>query len=306
MRLSQPLTAPRWMRRFLEQEAQRFFYEGGGPRIDFREPAGEPAFADPRSVSWQVFKNPLTLFIGGVTAVLLELAEPRVRTGIWEHTTFRTDPLRRLRRTGLAAMITVYGPASRAEAMIAGVGRMHGRVEGVTPGGEPYAADDPELLLWVGTTAAFGFIEAYRHFAHPLSEDDISRYYAEGQRAAGHYGVTDPVTSDAGREALFVRMAERLEPSPIIFEFLEIMRRAPILPRGTRVFQGMLIRAGVDCLPVWVREKLELDGKWRLRGWERRLIGLGAKMLNRTPLEGTPPVEACLRLGLPADFLFRQ
>ena len=51
------------------------------------------------SVSWRVFKNPLSLFIGGVAAVIMELAEPRVRTGVWEHTTFRLDPIRRLRRT---------------------------------------------------------------------------------------------------------------------------------------------------------------------------------------------------------------
>jgi uncharacterized protein (DUF2236 family) len=43
----------------------------------------------PDSVSWSVFKNPVSLFIGGVTAVIMELADPRVRTGVWEHTSFR-------------------------------------------------------------------------------------------------------------------------------------------------------------------------------------------------------------------------
>jgi uncharacterized protein (DUF2236 family) len=52
-------------------------------------PAGEPALAAPDSVSWRVFKNPVSLFVGGVTAVILELAEPRVRTGVWEHSSFR-------------------------------------------------------------------------------------------------------------------------------------------------------------------------------------------------------------------------
>ena len=83
---------------------------GPGQPVDFTVPAGEPALTAPDSVSWQVFKNPIALFVGGVTAVLLELAEPRVRTGVWEHTTFRTDPIPRMRRTGLAAMVTVYGP----------------------------------------------------------------------------------------------------------------------------------------------------------------------------------------------------
>ena len=68
--------------------------------IDFSRPTSEAALISPASVSWRVFKNPLSLFIGGVTTVIMELTEPRVRTGVWEHTTFRVDPMRRLRRTG--------------------------------------------------------------------------------------------------------------------------------------------------------------------------------------------------------------
>ncbi len=122
-----------WLRSALAAEAQRFLFADGERVVDFRTPENEPALCEPHSVSWQVFKNPVTLFIGGVAAVVLELAEPRVRTGVWEHTSFRADPVRRLRRTGLAAMMTVYGPRSRAEAMIAGVRRMHAQVKGTTP-----------------------------------------------------------------------------------------------------------------------------------------------------------------------------
>jgi uncharacterized protein (DUF2236 family) len=32
----------------------------------------------PDSVSWKIFKNPLGLYIGGIAAVVLQLAEPRV------------------------------------------------------------------------------------------------------------------------------------------------------------------------------------------------------------------------------------
>jgi uncharacterized protein (DUF2236 family) len=72
---------------------------GDRSHIDFSRPVGEAALLSPESVSWRVFKNPVSLFIGGVTAVIMELAEPRVRAGLWEHTTFRLDPIRRLRRT---------------------------------------------------------------------------------------------------------------------------------------------------------------------------------------------------------------
>jgi uncharacterized protein (DUF2236 family) len=96
--------------------------------VDFARPHGEPALVAADSVSWRIFKNQVTMFIGGVAAVLLEFAEPKVRDGVWQHSTFRQDAMKRLQRTGLAAMATVYGARSQAEAMIAGVVRRHGRV----------------------------------------------------------------------------------------------------------------------------------------------------------------------------------
>lgn len=174
----------------LDAAAEALLFPPDSPDIDFASPPGEPALAAPDSVSWRVFRNPVSLFIGGVTAVLLELGEPRVRTGVWEHTSFRTEPLRRLQRTGLAAMVTVYGARSVAERMIAGVSRMHARVGGETPGGAPYRADDPELLDWVQATASFGFVEAYHRWVAPLTNDDKNRFYAEGAPAAALYGAT--------------------------------------------------------------------------------------------------------------------
>ena len=87
---------------------RRLAADVGNPDIDFRAPRGEAALAAADSVSWRVFKNPVALFVGGIAAVLLELAEPRVRTGVWEHSSFRGDPVRRMKRTGLAAMVTVW------------------------------------------------------------------------------------------------------------------------------------------------------------------------------------------------------
>jgi uncharacterized protein (DUF2236 family) len=297
---------PALIRGRLEAEARSFLFDGGRQSFDFRHPEGEPSLTSPDSVSWQVFKNPVTLFIGGVTAVLLELAEPRVRTGVWEHTSFRTDPVRRLRRTGLAAMITFYGARSRAEAMIGGVTRMHERVKGVTPCGQPYRATDPELLDWVNATASFGFLEAYRTYAKRLSPAAVSRGYREGEAAAQLYGAVGAPRSEAEIVAFFERMRPKLEPSPIIFEFLGIMRNTAIFPYGAQMFQRPLIRASIAILPAWVREILGLGAEWDLPSWERRLVKLAAKVAERTFLEGTPPVDACLRLGLPADYLFRK
>jgi uncharacterized protein (DUF2236 family) len=93
----------------LEAATQALFDPGDRSSTDFLRPIGEAGLVSPDSGARRVFKNPLSLFIGGVAAVILELAEPPVRTGVWERTTFRTYPIRRLRRTRLAAMVTIYG-----------------------------------------------------------------------------------------------------------------------------------------------------------------------------------------------------
>jgi uncharacterized protein (DUF2236 family) len=299
-----PLALPRWLQARIEAEAARFLFDGGGAIPDFSKPAGEPALAAPDSVSWRVFKNPIALFIGGVSAVLLELAEPRVRTGVWEHTSFRTDAVRRLQRTGLAAMMTVYGPKTESEAMIARVRRVHSRIAGQTPSGEAYRADDPELLNWVHATAAFGFVEAYNRFVRPLSGADMSRFYAEGERTARLYGATGTPRSDAELRTLFDAMRPKLQPSPIIFEFLDIMRRAPIFPPASRPFQRLLVRAATDMLPGWARALLALNSEWELKDWQRRVVRSAGRIADRIPLGGSPPVEACRRLGLPETYLF--
>ena len=290
----------------LERAVAGLIQPEGGPRIDFRAPLGEPALVAPDSVSWRVFKNPVALFIGGAAAVLLELAEPHVRSGVWDHSSFKSAPLKRLQRTGLAAMVTVYGARSVAEAMIAGVGRMHGRVSGVTPDGQAYRADDPDLLNWVQATASFGFLEAYHSFVAPLSAADRDRFYAEGGAASALYGATGAPRSEAQREAQFAAMLPSLEASDIVFEFLDIMRATPLLPAPLHLLQRPLLRAAVSLVPPEVREILGLGPAFGLRPLERRVIRLAGAAADRAPIAGTPAVESCLRLGLPADFLFRR
>jgi uncharacterized protein (DUF2236 family) len=286
--------------------AKSLFEIPGGPRVDFTAPAGEAALAAADSVSWRVFKNPISLFVGGVTAVILELAEPRVRSGVWEHSSFRTAPLPRLKRTGLAAMVTVYGARSVAEKMIAGVRRMHDKVTGDTPAGAAYRANDVELLDWVQATASFGFMEAYHAFARPLSDADRDRFYAEAAPAAALYGAVGAPASVAEWEAQLAAMLPKLEHHEIVFEFLELMRRTAILPVPLRGLQAALIRAAVAITPLSVREVVGLGRAWDLGPIEGRLVRLAGAAADRLPVKGTPAVEACLRMGLPADYLYRR
>jgi len=263
-----------------------------GLDIDFAAPRGEPSLSPADSVAWRAFKNPVALYIGGVTAVLLELAEPRVRTGVWEHTNFRDAPVRRMRRTGIAAMVTVYAARSQAEAMIERVARMHGRVEGTTPCGQAYSANDPELLTWVHATASYGFLSAYDRFADPLDLAEQNRFYSESSRAAALYGADAPPRSVAQRESLFEAMHPRLAA------------RAPALPFPCPTRQRPLIRASIHLLPEPVRARLELADT--LSESEALRIRQAARVFERIAVPMSPPVQACRRLGLSTDLLYRS
>jgi len=289
----------------LDDAAQKFLTGGPAPRIDFSSPPGEPALVPPDSISWRIFKNPISLFIGGVTAVLLEFAEPRVRSGVWDHSTFKRDPVGRLRRTGMAAMATVYGARSVAEKMISNVRRMHERVEGETPSGEGYRANDPELLNWVHATAAFGFLEAYSVYVHRLTSEEKDRFYAEGGAGSALYGATAPPKSQAEFQALFEKMSPRFERSDIVFEFLNIMRAAEAFPGLAKYAQRPLIRAAVELVPWSARATLGLEGRG-LRVFEGFAVRRLGRRADRLMLRSAPPAQACVRVGLPEDYLYRR
>ncbi|MES2534189.1 MAG: oxygenase MpaB family protein [Pseudomonadota bacterium] len=276
-----------------------------GRRIDFSAPAGEAALAASDSVAWRVFRNPLSVFIGGVAAVVLELAEPSVRAGVWEHSSFKSDPLRRLQRTGLAAMVTVYGPRSMAEAMIDGVVRAHDRVRGHTSAGVSYSANDVRLLDWVQATASFGFVQAYRHFVRPLDDAEVDRFYADSQTASALYGALGAPRSARAQQHQFERMLDALEPSDVILEFLAIMRTAPLLPWPLRPLQRLLVRAAVDILPVDIRRRLALGPALGLRAIERSMLRRAGAWVDRIVLPSSPAAQACRRLGVTPESLLR-
>jgi uncharacterized protein (DUF2236 family) len=275
------------------------------PRVDFLNPAGAPALYAPESLAWQVFKNPISLFIGGITAVLLELAEPRVRSGVWGHSIFPTDPLTRIRRTGAVTHATVYAPAEAATRLIRMVNRMHDRVEGLTPGGVAYRANDPVLLDWVQATVSFGFMEAYSAFVRPFTDEERNRFYAESEPVARLFGATGAPLSLAEQRRQFEAMQPQLENHPIVHEFLAIMQRISALPFFLRPLQGAMLRAAISLLPDWLRERLELGDNWRLKKWEQSVLRKLGAMFDRLPIPSAPPAQACKRLGLPRDHLYR-
>ena len=113
----------------------------------------------PGSVIRQVGNTPVTPFLGGGTAVLLQVAHPLVAAGVAEHSAYEADLWRRLLRTVGALYMITFGTKTEADRAGAVVQAVHARVKGTTatllgafPAGTPYSADDPDLMLWVHST----------------------------------------------------------------------------------------------------------------------------------------------------------
>ena len=295
---------PGSLQRRIDAATRALLRKENGLKIDFSRPLREEALISPNSVSWRVFKNPIALFVGGVTAVILELAESAVRTGVWEHSSFASDPAGRLQRTGLAAMVTVYGARSIAEPMIAQIARRHAQVVGTTPKGVPYCASDPRLLTWVHATAAFAFVNAYSRYVESLSDAEMDAFYREAAPAAKLYGALGAPLSCAEVSTLFDSMRGALEPSPIVFQFLKIMRGAAALPRPLFRMQPLLVRAAVELVPHWVRQCLGLDPSYGLRTHEQWFVRFAGNMTDRIVLSEAPAAQSCVRLGLPSNHLY--
>ncbi|HVY84658.1 MAG TPA: oxygenase MpaB family protein, partial [Caulobacterales bacterium] len=172
-----------------------------------------------------------------------------------------------------------------------------------TPDGRAYAASDPGLLDWVQATASFGFLEAYCRYAHALTPAERDRFYAEAAPIAALYGATGAPRSTLECDALFARMRPRLEASPIVREFLGILARSNFLPAPLAPLKPMMIAAAIAITPAWARDLLRLRERMP-PGGEALLRALGAAG-ERMTLRTAPPAQSCVRLGLPADFLYR-
>ncbi len=274
--------------------------------VDFANPVGEPGLCGPESVHWRVYRNPIALTIGGVSAVLLEFADARIRSGVWDHSTYRVDPIGRSKRTAMAALVGVYGPASAARRVIEGVNRMHARVQGATPDGTPYRALDPELLDWVSATAVWGFLEASHGFVAPVSDDDRATYFRESGPVARLYGVQQTLSCDADFFTMLERLAPRFEPHAITGEFLDIIATGKATPNVPRRLTRSLARASVSLLPPLVRERLELGIEWQISTADRLALRAMAKVAELLPASDSPALQAPLRYGLPSTYCFKS
>lgn len=143
----------------------------------------------PGSASWRIDREVMVL-AGGSCALLMQAAHPVVAAGVAEHSTYATDPFGRLLRTLGTSYDIVFGSRSTADAAIRRVNAIHAAISGRLPdSGEPYAALDPQALLWVHATLVDTALRVYGRFVAPLTPAEEQAYHVECGRVAALLGV---------------------------------------------------------------------------------------------------------------------
>ncbi|MDW5596749.1 oxygenase MpaB family protein [Conexibacter stalactiti] len=140
----------------------------------------------------------------GQRALAVGALDPRNFVGTIQSSAGRKAPFRRLQRTADAFETVFFGTREEADRMLARVDRMHERVSGELahasgpyPAGTPYAAFDPELMLW---TVAVTFDSAqtfYELFVRELSAAEREQLWQEYRRFGVLFGMpasTAPAT----------------------------------------------------------------------------------------------------------------
>ena len=169
--------------------------------------AARDGYFAPESVIRRIGNSPITPFLGGGPAVLLQIAHPLVAAGVVDHSDYRGDLWKRLRRTLQALYLITYGTREEAERSGPIVQAVHEHVHGVTtewlgpfPPGTRYHASDPALQLWVHATLVECSLAVYERFVHPLSDDERERYYREMCVVGCLFGVPGSVLPRTLRE----------------------------------------------------------------------------------------------------------
>ena len=230
--------------------------------------ASRDGYFSPESVIRRLGNTPITPFLGGGPAVLLQVAHPLVAAGVVGHSDFRNDLWSRLARTLRALYLIAYGTKAEADRAGEAVQAVHAYVRGKTetqlgsfPPGTRYSASDPELMLWVHATLVHASLAAYERFVGALSHDDRERYYHEMSLVACIFGTPGSVIPRtladfreyfdaqlAGREICVTAPAREVAavilqaPLPVPLRMLVPAHRlatAALLPERLRVEYGL-------------------------------------------------------------------
>ena len=247
--------------------------------IDFEDPPGDPGLFGPESITWRIHGDFSSMLCGGVSALLLQMLHPLALAGVWDHSSFREDMLGRLRRTSQFISGTTFAPLDDANALIEKVKSIHLRVTGTDAYGTPYAASDPDLLVWVHVAEAYSFLQSHLRYRNPsLSLAGQNLYYREFSRVAKSLGAADVPQSVDAVEHYLQAMRPQLRCDERTLEVVKLLQNAPAPSRLAKPVGSLMIQAGIELLPEWAATQLGISlsppKRRRIRFATRRIAGV--------------------------------
>lgn len=260
----------------------------------------DDGFFGPGSVTWRLTSD-LSSPVAGLRALMVQALHPLAMAGVDQHSDWRSDPVGRLAATSSYLTIVSVGDKATAERVSQRVRRVHEHVRGVdTVTGQPYAAGDPALLLWVHAAFVDSNIAAAQLFGSPLMAADADRYVAEMVAAAELVGVpTDMVPASVAELERYIESVRPiLRATPAARESMAYLLDPPGLdPDVAEIWQD--IREGtIASLPDWARDMYGYSMAGPLTDARRTEIRQALGILDTVFLGEPGVLEARQRLAL--------
>jgi uncharacterized protein (DUF2236 family) len=257
------------------------------------EPADD-GFFGPRSVTWRLHSD-LSGPVSGLRALLLQALHPLAMAGVDQHSQWRDDPGDRFATTSAYVLTLTYGDRAAARAAAERVRRIHERVKGTDPvTGQPYAAGDPALLIWVHAALVDSSLAAAALYGAALTPAEQDQYVAEMTAAAELVGIPAAGYPQGGAPASVAELAayfEAVRPCLTTSKSTEdtaayLLGMPDVEPELAEAWQ-VLAAAAVTTLPGWARAMYGFGDSGR---------GAGAGAASTVPAHGTAaPARAEVR-----------
>lgn len=217
------------------------------------------AFLPPDGMARRVHSDLPSMVVGGLAALLLQTLHPLAMAGVAEHSSYKEDPIGRLRRTASFVGATTFGTVDQANRAIEDVRRVHRRVHGRAPDGRRYSANDPDLLTWVHVAEVHSFMAAAQRYGpHRFGAEEHDRYLRETAVVARSLGARWVPETQAEVEDYFKRVRPELYAGSQALEARNFLLRGVARKPNDRLVYTGIIAAAISILPPFARTELRL------------------------------------------------
>jgi len=272
--------------------------------IPFRPAGPGEGYFDDDSLIRRVNRE-LVVAFSGARALMMQASHPVMFEGFFIKTEAKEAAHARLARTATIMNTIYFGRRDDADQMTDRVRAVHAQINGVLeepagkyPAGTPYAADDPQFLLWTLAALVDSADQFYRLYVEELTRDERDALWGDYRLVGKLFGLQEDempatiegfdayMTEMVEGDQLFVTESARDESLAIVLN-----PPAPIYMRGLVEAVNFIIigslpeksRRGYGLSWDPLRETMRVGGAAYTK---RVLLPLLPQMIRNTPVAG--------------------